>query len=217
MQGFTGPQGPAGAIGATGATGPIGATGAVGATGPTGPEGPAGAIGATGATGPEGPAGAIGATGATGPEGPAGAIGATGPAGPVGETTLMATLTASTDVTDGEWIGVGTSSADFVNNTIVIPAGATLTDVIVSIRDNPLTDGETVTATVYVSPCGAEAPVTTGASVTVAGPNPGTCSASDEFAITIADNSLVSVQITLTETIAALADGVAVTLIFTVA
>lgn len=63
-----GPQGPAGATGATGPQGPAGATGAIGATGPQGPAGP---TGATGATGPQGPAGA---TGATGPQGPAGTL-----------------------------------------------------------------------------------------------------------------------------------------------
>jgi hypothetical protein len=85
--GATGPQGPAGADGATGATGPqgpAGADGAAGATGAIGPQGPAGADGATGATGPQGPAGADGATGAIGPQGPAGADGATGATGPQG-------------------------------------------------------------------------------------------------------------------------------------
>lgn len=46
-----GPQGPAGAKGATGAQGPKGDTGATGAQGP---KGDAGARGATGATGPAG-------------------------------------------------------------------------------------------------------------------------------------------------------------------
>ncbi len=82
--GIVGPQGPAGADGATGATGPQGPAGADGATGATGPQGPAGADGATGATGPQGPAGADGATGATGPQGPAGADGATGATGAIG-------------------------------------------------------------------------------------------------------------------------------------
>ncbi|WP_081804618.1 collagen-like protein [Dokdonia sp. PRO95] len=87
--GATGPQGPAGADGATGAIGPQGPAGADGATGAIGPQGPAGADGATGATGPQGPIGpkgADGATGATGPQGPAGADGATGATGPQGDT-----------------------------------------------------------------------------------------------------------------------------------
>ena len=61
-----GPQGPAGADGATGPQGPIGLTGPAGADGATGPQGPAGA---DGATGPQGP---IGLTGPQGPQGPAG-------------------------------------------------------------------------------------------------------------------------------------------------
>ncbi|PER27466.1 collagen-like repeat preface domain-containing protein, partial [Bacillus cereus] len=60
------------------ATGPQGPRGATGATGATGPQGPRGATGATGATGPQGLRGATGATGATGPQG---LRGATGPAG----------------------------------------------------------------------------------------------------------------------------------------
>ncbi|MBK8425943.1 MAG: collagen-like protein [Lewinellaceae bacterium] len=44
----------------------------------TGPQGPAGPIGLTGATGPQGPAGPTGQTGATGPQGATGPIGLTG-------------------------------------------------------------------------------------------------------------------------------------------
>ena len=73
--GATGPQGPAGATGATGPQGPAGATGATGLTGAAGPQGPAGA---TGATGPQGPAGATGLTGAVGPQGPQGLAGTNG-------------------------------------------------------------------------------------------------------------------------------------------
>ncbi len=50
----TGPAGPPGPKGATGATGPVGATGPKGATGATGPAGATGAAGPTGATGPAG-------------------------------------------------------------------------------------------------------------------------------------------------------------------
>ena len=84
-----GPQGPAGATGATGPQGPQGATGAIGPQGPagstgaTGPQGPAGPQGLTGAQGPAGPQGL---TGPTGPQGPQGNTGATGPQGPVGPT-----------------------------------------------------------------------------------------------------------------------------------
>ena len=95
--GATGPQGPAGVAGATGLTGPQGPAGVAGATGLTGPQGPAGATGpqgpagvagATGLTGPQGPAGAAGATGLTGPQGPAGAVGPQGLAGTNGNGVL---------------------------------------------------------------------------------------------------------------------------------
>ncbi|MBU0580164.1 MAG: carboxypeptidase regulatory-like domain-containing protein [Candidatus Margulisbacteria bacterium] len=77
-----GPQGP---TGDTGATGPAGATGAIGPMGPTG------------LMGPTGPAGEIGATGDTGPTGPTGDIGATGATGPVDITTLLVTVTDTSD------------------------------------------------------------------------------------------------------------------------
>jgi hypothetical protein len=82
--GPAGPQGPAGADGATGPAGADGATGPAGADGATGPAGADGATGPAGADGATGPAGADGATGpagADGATGPAGADGATGPAG----------------------------------------------------------------------------------------------------------------------------------------
>jgi hypothetical protein len=82
----TGPQGPAGAIGAQGPKGDTGATGATGAKGDTGPAGPAGATGAKGDTGATGPTGAKGDTGATGAKGDTGVTGATGPQGPTGPT-----------------------------------------------------------------------------------------------------------------------------------
>ena len=76
LKGATGPQGPKGATGATGATGPQGPKGDTGAAGATGPQGPKGDTGATGATGPQGPKGATGATGPQGPQGPAGDVNA---------------------------------------------------------------------------------------------------------------------------------------------
>ena len=58
-----GPQGPAGADGATGPAGPTGPAGADGATGPQGPQGETGPQGATGGDGPQGIAGNDGADG----------------------------------------------------------------------------------------------------------------------------------------------------------
>jgi hypothetical protein len=56
-----GPQGPAGATGATGPQGPAGNDGATGPQGPAGATGPQGITGATGPQGPQGPAGSYSA------------------------------------------------------------------------------------------------------------------------------------------------------------
>ena len=61
----TGPTGPIGLTGPTGAIGPTGPIGLTGPTGATGPTGPIGLTGLTGATGPTGPRGEEGAQGAT--------------------------------------------------------------------------------------------------------------------------------------------------------
>jgi hypothetical protein len=84
---FEAPAGPQGLAGATGATGPAGIQGPIGLTGATGPagvQGPVGLTGATGSTGPAGAAGSQGPIGLTGATGPAGATGANGPTGAAG-------------------------------------------------------------------------------------------------------------------------------------
>ena len=83
--GATGPQGPTGPKGATGATGPQGPKGLKGDTGPQGEKGDKGDPGETGPQGPKGLKGDTGATGPVGPKGATGATGATGPKGPQGE------------------------------------------------------------------------------------------------------------------------------------
>ena len=60
-----------------------------------GPQGNAGATGATGPAGATGPQGPAGATGATGPQGPAGPTGATGPAGTNGNGVLNGNVVPS--------------------------------------------------------------------------------------------------------------------------
>jgi hypothetical protein len=74
----TGPQGPIGLTGPTGATGPQGSIGLTGPAGATGPQGPIGLTGPAGATGPQGPIGLTGPAGATGPQGPIGLTGHNG-------------------------------------------------------------------------------------------------------------------------------------------
>jgi len=81
-----GPQGQAGADGATGPQGQAGADGATGPQGQAGADGATGPQGQAGADGATGPQGQAGADGATGPQGQAGADGATGPQGQAGAT-----------------------------------------------------------------------------------------------------------------------------------
>lgn len=84
-QGTEGVTGPVGPMGKPGAQGDVGATGPAGPTGKPGLQGDAGPQGATGATGPAGPMGPPGATGAAGAIGPQGPVGPPGPAGPQGD------------------------------------------------------------------------------------------------------------------------------------
>ena len=208
--GPTGPTGPAGAVGATGATGPTGPSGASGATGATGPTG---ATGVTGATGPTGPSGASGATGATGPTGPTGLTGATGPSGAVGLATSTIYLASEQPVADGNWVGLGATSAaaNFTPSTIVIPVDAVIVGLVLNIRDKTLAEGATVTATIYTSPCGFTDPVSTGISATITGPNPPTCCTTNFGLAAVNQCDLLSVQITTSTGVGALSAGVAVT------
>jgi len=194
-------------VGATGATGPIGATGA---TGPIGLRGP---IGETGATGPAGgPTGATGPVGATGATGPIGTTGATGPTGPAGESSenFVISLATTQSTTTGSWVGLGESSVDFSDNTVVIPVISTLTGIAFNIRNNVLDDGESVTATVYTAGCDGT-PVSTGVSVTV---DSTSCSAFVSASVDVSALDLVSVLITAEPGTLILNDGVAITLTF---
>ena len=88
--GMTGPRGPAGAMGPTGADGiasNTGATGAAGVQGPRGATGVTGSMGPTGATGAQGIAGIDTNTGATGAQGVTGPTGYLGPTGVPGTAT----------------------------------------------------------------------------------------------------------------------------------
>ena len=208
---IAGPTGPTGRTGATGATGPIGAVGAPGPEGATGPTGPIGFEGATGATGPAGATGEIGATGATGPAGATGEIGATGatgPAGPIGGSNNVISFASSGSITSDAWIGLGTSSGDFISNSIVIPAAATITRITLNTKGNELVATDTVTATVFRSVCG-DPIEETDATVSLTFPNE-SCSATAEVSVAVGESDLISVRITTPET---LANGVAVSIV----
>ena len=160
-------------------------------------------VGATGATGP------IGATGATGPIGTTGATGPTGPAGESSENFVIS-LATTQSTTTGSWVGLGESSVDFSDNTVVIPVISTLTGIAFNIRNNVLDDGESVTATVYTAGCDGT-PVSTGVSVTV---DSTSCSAFVSASVDVSALDLVSVLITAEPGTLILNDGVAITLTF---
>ena len=222
--GATGPIGLTGETGATGATGPIGLTGATGATGATGPIGLTGATGATGATGPIGLTGETGATGATGPIGLTGATGATGATGPIGLTGATGPSGTSVNsvflqtpgsITNNDWVGMGGTNVGLLNSSVVIPQNAVLSGIALNIKTNTLTTDQSVTATVFRKTCTGEI-VSTGLSATVTGPNPSNCSILQSGSADLSALDLIGVRINTIPTTLELAEGVAVTLQYTV-
>ena len=127
-------------------------------------------------------------------------------------------LASALPVVSGNWIGLGSVSAAplFARSSVVIPVDATITGIVLNVRDNTLAAGDTVTATVFTSPCGFTAPVNTGVSVTLTGPNPPTCCAATSVSAAVITCDLLSVQITISGTVVALNSGVSVTIFFTV-
>ena len=208
--GATGATGPAGGpTGATGATGPIGLTGETGATGATGPIGLTGETGATGATGPIGLTGATGATGATGP------IGLTGATGPSGTSVNSVFLQTPGSITNNDWVGMGGTNVGLLNSSVVIPQNAVLSGIALNIKTNTLTTDQSVTATVFRKTCTGEI-VSTGLSATVTGPNPSNCSILQSGSADLSALDLIGVRINTIPTTLELAEGVAVTLQYTV-
>ena len=183
-----------------------------GETGATGPTGPKGQTGPMGPIGLRGPAGATGPTGATGPKGE---TGATGPSGPPCKHNLKIFLATTENIIDNAWLGLGSASAKFADNTVVIPQNATLTGIALNIRGNTLKSNESVTATVFKSACGSN-PVSTGVSTTVTGPNPGICSSFASGSAVVSALDLISVQFKANTTANVLNEGAAVTLLFNV-
>jgi hypothetical protein len=114
--GLTGPQGPQGNTGATGATGPQGIQGVTGATGATGSQGIQGNTGATGATGPTGATGSTGATGATGATGSQGLVGPTGPTGAI-PTDYVISINGFTGAVSITYAAANTITSSNVNGT----------------------------------------------------------------------------------------------------
>ena len=130
-----------------------------------------------------------GPPGPSGPSGPSGPVGASGPSGPSESLLYLAAPT----IPLGGWLGLGTASAVFLDNSVFVPAGAVITAISLNIRDEVDTP---VTGTIFISsPCGAT-PTTTGISATVTGTNPPNCCATGTGSFTVSTCSLLSVAIT---------------------
>ncbi|MDU7336920.1 MAG: hypothetical protein E7L17_02270 [Clostridium sp.] len=121
-------------------------------------------------------------------------------------------------ISDGGWVGLGTSSSGplFVTSTVTIPVNATIVGLVLNIRDNTIPAGDTVTAEIFTSPCGNTDPTTTGITATVTGPNPTNCLASGVGSVPVLLGDLLSVQITTGAGVGALSRGVAVTVFLTI-
>lgn len=162
-----------------------------------------------------GSTGATGATGATGSTGVTGAQGATGAQGSGGMTLYL----ASFPVANNDFVGLGTASNSFIRNTVVVPQNATITGIILDIRDEALASGKTVSAEIIRSTTCGFSFAGTGVIATVTGPNNSAtpnCCAFEAANLPVNQFDLLSVQITRTGSNAALQDGVAVTILFTI-
>ena len=148
-----------------------------------------------------------------GPSGAAGAAGVTGPARPGGSAIYLASCRP---ITGDEWLGLGASSDlyNFAGNTVTIPVNAIITGIVFNIRHNVLLSGQSVTATVYTSPCGFTAAEKTTISATVAGPNSPedpNCCAVGCGSVRVNQGDLLSVLISPSHGVSELCGGVAAT------
>ena len=125
-------------------------------------------------------------------------------------------LATDESIANGQYLGLGTASALFPRNTVVIPENAIITGIVLNVRDNTLTAEDTVTAEVVISrSCGFTDPISTGVIATVTGPNteetPNCCgSATASYPINKCD--LLSVRIVTGD--GALPFGAAVTVMY---
>ncbi|WP_242980615.1 hypothetical protein [Clostridium vincentii] len=130
----------------------------------------------------------------------------------------MTLYLAAFPVTANDFVGLGTTSTSFIRNTIVVPQNATITGLVLNVRDEPLTSTQTVSAQIIRSTnCGISF-AGTGIIATVTGPNNSTTPNCCNFiaaSLPVNQCNLLSVQITRTGSSAALENGVSVTILFT--
>jgi hypothetical protein len=128
-------------------------------------------------------------------------------------------LATDQSIESGGWIGLGTSSAAslFLTSTVVIPVDSTIIGLVLNTRDKALSDGDTVTATIYTSPCGFEDPVSTGISATVTGSSTTpVCCGTGFGSVPVDQCTLVSVQLTTSLGVGALSRGAAATIFLSI-
>ena len=121
---------------------------------------------------------------------------------------------------NGQFIGLGTTSATFPRSSVVIPQNATIIGMVFSIRNNTLPANATATAEIVLSRSCAfpDSLISTGVIATVTGPSSTdirNCCASTTANLPVNKCDLLSVRITSTGG-GALEDGVAVTILYTI-
>lgn len=136
-----------------------------------------------------------------------------------GSTTIY--LASDQLVTDGGWVGLGTSSSPalFTISTVTLPVDVTIVGLVLNIRDNTIPANESVTAEIFTSPCGFTAPVGTGITATITGPSNAetpNCLATETGSVRVTQGSLLSARLTLSPGLGPLFRGVAVTVFATI-
>ena len=132
----------------------------------------------------------------------------------------MTLYLAALPVSNNNFVGLGTSSNNFIQNTVVVPQNATITGIVLNIRDELLpTAIDQVSAEIIRSTnCGISF-TGTGVIATVTGPNNSTtpnCCDFNAANLPVNQCDLLSVQITRIGSSAALENGVTVTILFTI-
>ena len=125
-------------------------------------------------------------------------------------------LATDESIANGQFMGLGTASALFTRNTVVIPENAIITGLVFNIRDNILTAGEVASAEIVISQtCGFDDPVSTGVIATVTGPNNATtrnCCGTTAANYPVNRCTLLSVRVTTSS--GALPNGAAATILY---
>jgi len=174
LRGPYGPAGPAGPSGPAGSPGAPGQQGSQGSQGPQGSTGPQGRTGSQVSSGTDMPSALTSSQGdlhvdtsngnvyqydngvwtLTGNlRGPAGQQGSQGPTGPIsgGSAGGSYVIFTTSGLSSGNYIGQGTSSNDFFENSLVIPENANITTIAINCRQAPSSSATDLTCTLYVN------------------------------------------------------------------